>query len=61
MGYGTGYRTMTGDWLDILGDEDYYNLVSNVRPTHPEDIIFPKTVRFAATGEPLGFIRLRLA
>ena len=60
LGYGTGYRTMTGDWHDILYDDDYYDLVKHIRTTHPETLLFPKTTRFTASGEPLGFVRLRL-
>jgi CRISPR type III-A-associated RAMP protein Csm5 len=59
MGYGTGYRTMTGDWHDILYDDDYFDLVKAIRTTHPETLIFPKTTRFSASGQPLGFVRLR--
>ena len=60
LGYGTGYRTMTGDWHDILYDDDYYDLVKYIRTTHPETLLFPKTTRFTGLGEPLGFVRLRL-
>jgi CRISPR-associated protein Csm5 len=58
LGYGTGYRSMTGDWLDIFGDNEYYPIVGNIRNTHPTDILFPKTARFIAGGTPMGFIKL---
>jgi hypothetical protein len=49
---------LTGDWLDIFGDNEYYPIVGNIRPTHPTDILFPKTARFIAGGTPMGFIKL---
>lgn len=60
LGYGTGYRSMTGDWLDILDDFQYNPLVKFIRPTHPHALLFPKTARFVTGGMPLGFIKLTL-
>ena len=60
LGYGTGYRSMTGDWLGIFDDKIFYPIVKAFRPTHPETLLFPKTARFATGGTPLGFIKLTL-
>lgn len=58
LGWGTGYRNMTGDWQILMRDDDYYDLVGQVRTTHPDDMTFPKTTRFIAGGTPLGFVKL---
>ena len=51
---------MTGDWHINMTDDDYYDLVAALRPTHDETIQYPKTTRMIAGGEPLGFIKLTL-
>jgi len=60
LGYGTGFRNMTGDWHINLSDDDYYDLVKQVRPTHPEALVFPKTTRFVSGGVPMGFLKLTI-
>jgi CRISPR-associated protein Csm5 len=58
VGWGSGYRSMTGDWHAAMTDDDYYRLVKSMRPKHPEDLIFPKTTRFVRNGVPLGFLKM---
>ncbi len=58
IGWGSGFRSMTGDWHGIMNDDDYFNLIKSLRPKHPEDLMFPKTTRFIKGGMPLGFIKL---
>lgn len=58
LGWGSGFRFMTGDWHSAMTDDDYYRLVKSIRPRHPEDLVFPKTTRFVSGGMPLGFIKL---
>jgi CRISPR-associated protein Csm5 len=58
LGWGTGFRNMTGDWHGAMTDDDYYDMVKQVRPKHPEDLVFPKTTRFVKGGMPLGFVKL---
>ncbi len=60
LGWGTGFRTMTGDWHINMTDDDYYDLVAALRPTHDETVQYPKTTRMVAGGTPLGFIKLTL-
>ena len=61
VGWGSGFRFMTGDWHGAMTDEDYGNLVQSLRPKHPEDFIFPKTIRYIADGTPLGFVKLTIS
>ena len=61
LGWGSGFRSMTGDWHGAMSDNDYDRLVKSLRPRHPEDLVFPKTTRFIASGIPLGFIKLSLS
>ena len=58
MGWGSGFRFMTGDWQGNMTEDDYCRLVKSIRPKHPEDLIFPKTTRFINGGMPLGFIKM---
>ena len=60
IGWGSGFRSMTGDWQGSMNDEDYLRLVKTLRKNHPEDLLFPKTTRLIAGGVPLGFVKLSL-
>lgn len=60
LGWGSGFRNMTGDWHIHMLDDDYYDLVANLRPTHDETLQYPKTTRIIAGGQPLGFVRLEM-
>jgi len=58
LGWGTGFRNMTGDWHIHMTDDDYYELVRKLRSRHPEYMIYPKSCRLLADGTPLGFVKL---
>jgi CRISPR-associated protein Csm5 len=58
LGWGSGFRNMTGDWQIQMTDEDYYELLRKLRPRHPEDLVYPKSFRILADGTPLGFVKL---
>ena len=58
LGWGTGFRNMTGDWHINMNDNDYYDLVGQVRKTHPDNYLFPKSMRLLADGTPLGYVKL---
>lgn len=60
LGWGSGFRSMTGDWHGAMTEEDYERLVKSLRPRHPEDLVFPKTTRFIKGGMPLGFVKVRM-
>lgn len=60
LGWGSGFRSMTGDWHGEMTDNDYYDLVKSIRPRHPETLVFPKTTRFVKGGVPLGFVKLSI-
>lgn len=60
LGWGSGYRFITGDWHGEMTDSDYDSLVRTIRPRHPVEIIFPKTMRLADEGIPLGFVKLSI-
>ena len=58
VGWGSGFRSMTGDWHGAMSDDDFSRLIKSLRPRHPESLLYPKTTRFIAGGKPLGFIKL---
>ncbi len=58
LGWGSGFRSMTGDWHIEMYDDDYDELVNSLRSRKYEGLMFPKTVRFTGEGTPLGFIKL---
>lgn len=60
LGWGTGFRNMTGDWHINMTDDDYYELIRKLRPRHPEDMAYPKSFRILTGGTPLGFVKLTL-
>jgi CRISPR type III-A-associated RAMP protein Csm5 len=59
-GWGSGFRSMTGDWHGAMTDDDYERLLKSVRPRHSVDLIFPKSMRFVKGGMPMGFVKLTL-
>lgn len=60
LGWGSGYRSMTGDWQGNMHDDDYDDLVNSLRSRKYEGLMFPKTVRFSGEGVPLGFVKLAI-
>jgi CRISPR-associated protein Csm5 len=58
VGWGSGFRSMTGDWHAAMDENDYENLISSLRPRKYEGLMFPKTTRFTDRGVPLGFVKL---
>jgi len=58
IGWGSGFRSMTGDWQGEMEDDDYDALVNSLRSRKYEGLMFPKTVRFSGEGVPLGFVKL---
>jgi CRISPR-associated protein Csm5 len=60
LGWGTGFRNMTGDWLRLLPDDIYEDLTASLRPRKYEGLMFPKSMRLIAGGEPLGFIKMSM-
>ena len=60
LGWGTGFRNMTGDWLGLLADDVYQDLKESLRHRKYADMMFPKSMRLIAGGEPLGFIKMSI-
>lgn len=60
LGWGSGFRSMTGDWHGAMYDDDYDALVNSLRSRKYEGLMFPKTVRFSGSGTPLGFLKLTI-
>lgn len=60
LGWGSGFRAMTGDWHAEMTDNDYYSMVRSLRPKHPDNLVYPKSMRFIKGGKPLGFIKLKI-
>lgn len=61
LGWGTGFLSMTGNWHTEMTDDNYFDLVAQLRPTHDETLQYPKTTRMIAGGEPLGFVKIEAA
>jgi CRISPR type III-A-associated RAMP protein Csm5 len=65
MGFASGYRSMTGDWTEMLPKKDYEKIVAKARIKRrdkPEDtsLPFPKTRQLTQSQQPLGFVKLEL-
>ena len=63
LGYGSGYRFITGSWLDwdTLGKRGARSLASAVRRNDRYQFIEPaKSRRLLADGTPLGFVKLEI-
>lgn len=60
VGWGSGFRSMTGDWHGAMVDDDYDNLVNSLRSRKYEGLMFPKTTRFLGKGVPMGFVKLSI-
>jgi CRISPR-associated protein Csm5 len=60
LGWGSGFRSMTGDWQGAMNDDDYDDLVNSLRSRKYEGLMFPKTLRFAERGIPMGFLKLTI-
>lgn len=64
MGHGSGWRFMTGAWLERLSDDDFEKVVNEARLNNIEkysEYDFPKSRRLEEEEcEPLGFVKLTL-
>ncbi len=63
LGWGSGFRFMTGDWHGAMTDDDYTELIQDhlrKGKNYADDVIFPKTLRLCSDGTPLGFTKLLL-
>ena len=61
LGFGTGYRNMTGNWTkELLTDAQYDELSDAVRHPRYQSLPLPKSRKVVREGEPLGFIKLTL-
>ena len=61
LGWGTGFRSMTGDWQEEkFSEKQYRKLAATVRRNRQRDHLpFPKTRKMTFEGEPFGFISLK--
>lgn len=62
MGWGTGFRNMTGDWQESFMDpRDYRKLKEGSRKkNYPDWMFFPKSRRMTYDGQALGFVKIIL-
>lgn len=65
MGYGSGYRSITGDWLEDVfdyeqGDERAFQIFDFLRNKKYKGQPFPKSRTMTADGLPLGFVKLEM-
>lgn len=60
VGFGSGFKSMTGDWQEeVLDNKSYQKLVDNLRPRKYSGLDFPKSRRMAM-AEPMGFLKITL-
>ncbi len=61
LGYGSGFRFMTGDLSHLFSDDDYAAFEQYIRKGGKySDFELPKTRRITEAGVPLGFVSLTL-
>lgn len=62
IGYGSGWRFITGAWAENADDGVYNMIVNKARPGNDKytQYDFPKTRRLALKGAVLGFVKLTL-
>jgi CRISPR type III-A-associated RAMP protein Csm5 len=62
VGFGTGYLSMTGDWLDEMVQGELYDRVGNAarRNAKYSDFDMPKSRKMLFQGTPLGYIKLTM-
>jgi len=63
LGFGTGYRTMTGDWVkDLVFDDDLYDDIATVtrRTARYNSFPLPKSRKMMFDGVLPGFVKLTL-
>lgn len=59
VGFGGGFTSMTGDWqYDHMEEDDYNDLVDQLRHPRYKGMLFPKTRKFTSESQPLGFIKI---
>ncbi len=59
LGFGTGYRNMTGDWTEDRLDKNLRTRLSDaVRGKRYSDFEMPKTRKIVSGGQPLGYVQL---
>lgn len=59
MGFGTGFRSMTGDWLEVLNDDQYYDLSDAIRGKKYYNYPLPKSRKIILGGQPFGFVKIK--
>jgi CRISPR-associated protein Csm5 len=61
MGFGTGFRNMTGNWVeDIFTNDQWHYLNDQVRGKRYEDYPLPKSRKIILGGIPMGFIKMTI-
>lgn len=61
IGYGTGYRNMTGDWVkDLVHEDDLYDDIATAvrRTPRYNGMPLPKSRKMMFEGEMMGFVKL---
>lgn len=61
IGYGSGWRFMTGAWTESR--EDFYDVIvpkSRFKAENYSDYVFPKTRRLSLGDGPFGFVKLSI-
>lgn len=61
LGFGTGYRNMTGDWTEDRLDKNLrIRLSDSIRGKRYSDYPMPKTRKIVSGGQPLGYVQLTI-
>ncbi len=59
MGFGTGYKNITGDWQEEnMHENDLDDLEKSLRGKKYAGMLYPKTRRMTKDGQPLGFLKM---
>jgi CRISPR type III-A-associated RAMP protein Csm5 len=61
MGFGSGWLSITGDWLEPTLNEDLFGpIYDSLRHERYEGMPFPKTRKVTGSQQPLGFVKLQI-
>jgi CRISPR type III-A-associated RAMP protein Csm5 len=61
VGFGSGFKSMTGDWQkDLLSEIDLQELADRVRSPKYHGLAFPKSRKLILGNTPMGFLKLTL-
>ncbi len=60
IGFGSGFKFMTGDWVDFMNEDTYNDFLQIVQKPEYKDFPYPKTRKTILEGNLLGFVKLTI-